>query len=138
MKRDHRLRGLSSEHHHALTLARSVERAAPTWSRTDGAELQKRFDLELEPHFLVEEQVLLPALRNASQAELCTRTEQDHALLRSSASRAAHGDGAAAISFSAALIEHVRFEERDLFSACERLLPDDVLDEVARRTPKAP
>jgi len=30
----------------------------------------------------------------------------------------------------------VRFEERELFPACEALLPDAVLAEVARRAPK--
>jgi hemerythrin-like domain-containing protein len=121
-----------------LTLARSVERAAATWSAADAVGLRDRFDRELEPHFLVEELVLLPALRNTELAELCARVEQDHALLRESAARAANGDGAAAISFSAALTAHVRFEERELFPACEQLLPDEVLDEVARRAPKAP
>lgn len=135
MKRDPRLRGLSSEHHHALVLARRVERAAAAWSLEHGAELRSSFDRELAPHFAIEEELLLPALRAAAQAELCARVEQDHALLRRAADQAVAGDAAAARSFSAALSEHVRFEERELFPACEAHLSEDVLDEVSRRSP---
>ncbi|KYF78773.1 hypothetical protein BE11_26925 [Sorangium cellulosum] len=136
MKRDRRLRGLSSEHHHALVLARAIERQIDAWSTSDGARLREQFDRQLEPHFLVEEQVLLPALRAAGRRDLCERVERDHARLRRAATSASAGDASAARAFGAELAEHVRFEERDLFPACESLLADEILDEVARRGPK--
>ncbi|MFO0760623.1 MAG: hemerythrin domain-containing protein [Byssovorax sp.] len=137
MKRDPRLHGLSSEHHHALVLARALERRGPaTWTGRDAAELGARFQEDLEPHFQVEETLLLPALRAAGQVDLTARVEEDHARLRSAAAAATAGDGAAAHLLGTMLTAHVRFEERDLFSACEALLGDAVLDEVARRSAK--
>ncbi len=135
MKRDPRLHGLSSEHHHALVLARRVGEQCGAWSRERGAELAARFEAELEPHFLVEEELLLPALRAAGEDLLAARTADDHARLRDAAKRAADGDAEAARSFAATLAEHVRFEERELFPACEASAPGDVLDAVSRRPP---
>ena len=94
------------------------------------------FDSEMEPHFRVEEEVLLPALLVVGEVELVARTEQDHAWLRAQLAAARAGDGAAARAFGERLEAHVRFEERELFPACEALLPSQVLDEVGRRAPK--
>lgn len=135
MKRDHRLRGLSSEHHHALVLARWVSRRAPEWSAGAGEALGKRFAAELAPHFAVEEDVLLPALLAAGAGELVDRTLADHAALRGQCQRAADGDGESAAAFASRLTAHVRFEERELFPACERLLPAEVLERVGERAP---
>ena len=136
MKRDPRLRGLSSEHHQALVLARTLAAPNASWHAADGVLLGQRFDSELEPHFLIEEEVLLPGLRAVGRVDLVDRTIADHLFLRASASAARAGDAEAARAFGTRLGDHVRFEERELFPACEALLPDGVLDEVARRAPK--
>jgi len=138
MKRDPRLQGLSSEHHHALALARSLGRIVAS-GRTDAADgqvLAERFARELEPHFRVEEEVLLPALRRAGALALAQAVESDHAFLRARAAAAAAGRLDGLTAFAERLVEHVRFEERQLFPLCEAALPDDVLDEVWRRAPK--
>lgn len=135
MKRDHRLRGLSSEHHHALVLARRVSRHAAEWTAGAGEALRERFAAELAPHFAVEEDILLPALRAAGAGELVDRTLADHAALRGLCQRAADGDGESAAAFASRLTAHVRFEERELFPACERLLPAAVLERVGERAP---
>lgn len=135
MQRDARLHGLSSDHHQALVLARRLEQAR-AWTREDGARLSERFDAELEPHFRVEEELLVPALRDAGLAGLAERTLEDHAFLRASVAAARDGDGEAARAFAERLREHVRFEERELFVACERSLPPSVLDAVAHAAPK--
>lgn len=139
MKRDPRLQGLSSEHHHALVLARALCATPPSWSEADGAALEARFAAELEPHFRVEEDVLLPALqalRDGAAATLTERTAADHRAIRSSVAEARRGDGEAARRAGALLASHVRFEERELFPFCEERLAGQVLDEVARRAPK--
>ena len=136
MKRDARLRGLSSDHHHALVLARSLAENKRVWTQDDGADLGRRFAGELEPHFRVEEDLLLPALRRTGAPALVDRTVEDHAFLRSRVEAARSGDGGAARAFAERLRDHVRFEERELFPACEERLPDDVLEEVARRAPQ--
>jgi hemerythrin-like domain-containing protein len=135
MKRDARLRGLSSGHHHALVLARSLTGRQRPWTQDDGAELARRFVSELEPHFRAEEDLLLPALRRTGATALADRTIEDHAFLRSRAEAVRSGDAGAARAFGERLRDHVRFEERELFPACEKLLPDDVLEEVSRRAP---
>ena len=77
MKRDPRLHGLSSEHHHGLVLARRVAQA-----RLEAASVRQRFDAELEPHFQLEEEALLPALEAAGAVALAARTRREHAELR--------------------------------------------------------
>jgi hemerythrin-like domain-containing protein len=139
MTRDPRLHGLSSDHHHALVLARSVAARA---GRADAAaqaarEVADRFATELEPHFRVEEEVLLPALARAGEHALVARTERDHAFLRETAAEAREGRTERLGAFAERLTEHVRFEERELFPRCEQTLAPEVLDEVARRRPKA-
>lgn len=136
MKRDLRLHGLSSEHHEALVLARSLLRRASGWTAAQGRVLARRFEAELEPHFRVEESVLVPALEAVGARELVDRTLDDHTFLRDTLSAVVAGDPEAARAFGVRLQEHVRFEERELFPRCEALLPAGVLDEVARRAPK--
>lgn len=84
MKRDTRLWGLSAEHHHALALARRLSRHATNagGSKLILAELKSRFHQQLEPHFVVEEELLLPALSAAGEVELVRRTRSDHERLR--------------------------------------------------------
>jgi hemerythrin-like domain-containing protein len=132
MKRDARLHALSSDHHHALVLARRVERAAGAGGAEAAADLRAHFDRDLAPHFDVEERALLPALRRAGLGDLCDRTLRDHASLREHLAAAERGEHARLLAFAALLTEHVRFEERELFPACEEHLPGAVLDEAAR------
>jgi iron-sulfur cluster repair protein YtfE (RIC family) len=89
----------------------------------------------LDPHFRVEEELLLPVLRGLGHAALVHRIERDHADLRSCLAAAERGELAEVAAFAERLAEHVRFEERELFPRCEEELPDAVLDEVARRAP---
>ncbi|MCC7538605.1 MAG: hemerythrin domain-containing protein [Deltaproteobacteria bacterium] len=135
MKRDPRFHGLSTDHHHALVLARSLCDGRAPWTADGGARLGRRFDSEIEPHFRIEEDVLLPALRSLGRESLVVRVLTDHGALRAAIEAARAGDESAARAFAQRLIEHVRFEERELFSACEESLPDDVLDELGRRAP---
>ncbi|MCL4813357.1 MAG: hemerythrin domain-containing protein [Vicinamibacteraceae bacterium] len=143
MKRDPRLHGLSSDHHHALRLAWDVAEAAKTHALD--ANLVERvratFDAELAPHFAVEEEVLLPALTatgTATAAALVERTLRDHRWLQAELEAAEGGDASRLLAFAERLKAHVRFEEHELFPTCEHELADEVLDEAARRAPKRP
>lgn len=107
------------------------------WGVTEGVDLRERFGRELEPHFRVEETVLLPALERIGELEVVQRTRRDHAELRELAAQAIDGAIDAARGLGRLLEEHVRFEERELFPLCERRLPSAVLDEVARLAPKS-
>ncbi len=96
--------------------------------------MRARFEAELAPHFAVEEDLLLPALRAAGGEALAARTAADHEALRAHLAAAAASPGRLA-EFAEALRAHVRFEERELFAACEAL-PGETLEAVARRAPK--
>jgi len=108
LKRDPRLRALSSEHHDALVLARRARRGMSQ------EELTREF-ATLEAHFAIEERVLLPALMRAGRADLAARTLDEHGDIRHALADPAR--------FAELLEAHVRFEERLLFPACEELIP---------------
>lgn len=129
MTRDPRLQPLSRDHHHALVWARRLARVT-TWTRAEGEALHLRFEAELEPHFRVEEAILLPALRAADRAPLADQVAAEHATLRALALRARVGDAAATCALGEHLSAHVRFEERVVFPACEDL--EAALDALPR------
>ena len=134
MKRDPRLQGLTSDHHGALVLARRLARECAE-GRGDVAELRRRFDAELAPHFRIEEELLLPALGAASEDELVRRTLEDHAALRAQLAAAESGEIGALAAFAATLDAHVRFEERELFPAAERVVGPDALVAIEAAAP---
>lgn len=133
VKRSQELIELTREHHAALVLARRAIVAARDASaaRTLAAELTEIFARELEPHFILEEQTLLPALRDAGEYARTTRTLDEHRQLRALAQAGASGDTASLLSFGLLLEAHVRFEERELFPLAEAILPAKVLAAVA-------
>lgn len=131
MKRDPRLAGLSVEHHRALVLARRVESGSVAAS-----DLRTHFERDLEPHFAIEERVLLPALRSGGHAAIADRTQGEHDRLRRAVEIANDGEPDTLRGFASLLVAHVRFEERELFPACEAHLPVAVLDEVSKHRPE--
>ena len=137
MDRDARLRGLSSDHHHALVLARTIRKQYVASS--SGYELlnhvRGEFERELAPHFEIEEEILLPALAASGQGDLAERIYREHAALREHLNSAAGGDSIRILKFAEALEAHVRFEERTLFPACEAILDGATLEAVMRRRP---
>jgi len=127
MKRIPALQPLSREHHTALTLAKACERAAQSRDEERVGKTCQRvlqaFSDELEPHFQIEEQSLLPLLRSAGNTALEQRTLEDHRQLRALLSGLRRNDIETLGSFGKLLTEHVRFEERELFPAPEHLMP---------------
>jgi len=127
MKRTPALQPLSREHHTALTLAKACERAAQ--SRDEALVVQtcqrviRTFSEELEPHFQIEEQSLLPLLHSAENQLLEQRTLADHQQLRALLDGLQQNNTEALDNFGKLLSAHVRFEERELFPVLESLLP---------------
>lgn len=126
MKRSTTLQPLSREHHTALTLAKACERAAQ--SQEGGRVTQtcqraiRAFSDELEPHFQIEEQTLLPLLHNTENQSLEQRTLTEHRQLRALLVGLLQSDAGALDDFGKRLAAHVRFEERELFPALESLM----------------
>lgn len=137
MKRHPALRALSDDHHRALVLARRLRRTAPELDGAARAALadavRRELDAELEPHFAVEEAVLLPALEARGEAQLVARTHADHTRLRTLA-RGAWSEGTAQ-ELGALLEQHVRFEERVLFPRAEAVLSEAELAAVRDARP---
>ena len=133
MKRDARLHGLTSDHHHALRLAWDIRHGTPDLAMA--THVAGTFDRELAPHFEAEECLLLVHLGPRGGQALVERTLADHAALRALVARA-QDDPSCLGEFADRLTSHVRFEEGELFPACERLLTDEELGEVGRQVPK--
>jgi len=126
MKRSATLQSLSREHHTALTLAKACERAALSGVAGQVSATCQRaireFTNELEPHFQVEEQSLLPLLKNANAQPLAQRALADHQQLRTLLKDLQQNNADALERFGKCLSAHVRFEERELFPALESVL----------------
>ena len=135
MKRHPHLQPLSDDHHGALVLARRTLRTAEGCrDRSEltklWGEIRRRFTLELEPHFRVEEDLLFPHLDAAGVGAEVQRARADHARLRELVD--AEPDPGVAMEFGELLHRHVRFEERELFPRAESLLALPILEAAGR------
>jgi hemerythrin-like domain-containing protein len=126
MKRHAALQHLSREHHSALKLARQARFGCDAGLDIAVAQavesIREAFAREMEPHFLAEEEDLLPTLAKAGAGELVERTLAEHAELRDLIRRLAEPDIDTLARFATLLNDHVRFEERELFETAQRLL----------------
>jgi hemerythrin-like domain-containing protein len=125
MKRRQKLQNLSREHHGALQLALKAKRAAMSGDLTQikamATSCIAAFRAELDPHFVVEENTLLPLLAAVGEDKLVTRVESDHAELRRLSIQLQQPDVKTLLGFAKLLNSHVRFEERELFAVLEAL-----------------
>jgi hypothetical protein len=139
MKRDVRLRELSRDHHHALVLARFIQAMCVRDCIEEDAIgiVRERFTAEIAPHFLVEE-ILLSALEGLGADDLVARIRSDHATMLRLVESAAGSDPSPLRELAQLIVEHVRFEERELYPVCEERLDDAVLDRIAHARASAP
>jgi hemerythrin-like domain-containing protein len=137
MKRKPELRILSVDHHHGLVAARRLRLAAeaPAAHPEALAAFLAAWRNEIEPHFRVEEEELLPRYAAAAgeAAPLLRRTLREHAELRERVRALEPGDTPPSqwLEAATALERHIRFEERELFPAVENALPDETLTALA-------
>jgi hemerythrin-like domain-containing protein len=126
MKRSPALQPLSREHHTALSLANSCARAAKSGDAgLINVSCQRAINLykdELETHFKIEEETLLPLLTSADTQILVQRTLLEHQMLRGLLEGLQQNDVEALHNFGKYLAAHVRFEERALFPVLENFL----------------
>ena len=135
MKRAPELRALSEDHHHGLVLARKARLAgAGEGTATPGevwTQVLEAFETELEPHFRIEESLLAPALEAAGETPLVGRLLEEHAALRELVGPESPRTPATLGRFGEVLEKHIRFEERELFEAAQRILSAEQLRAVA-------
>ncbi|QID19591.1 hemerythrin HHE cation-binding protein [Nitrogeniibacter mangrovi] len=110
MQRDPRLVPLSREHHAALRLGRQLINGGASMAL--GAQRA-----ELAAHFAEEERSLAPLLETHGEHALAARLRAEHRQLEALFAAAERGEREA--EAGRALIDHVRFEERELFPAVE-------------------
>lgn len=135
MKRHAALTQFSSEHHAALVLAKRAQRTsegAADAVHLFAAEVGRIFARDLEPHFQLEEELLLPALMTCGQRGAVERILAEHAELRSLVDQPGLARPERLRRFGEALAEHVRFEERELFPLAESALTEETLTAIQR------
>lgn len=146
MKRHKSLYPLSHDHHHALVQARNLRLAAadPALSslRPAAAVFIAFWDASLHPHFLLEEEILLPLFAKYSSAEAAEITEtlkqhgeirQRFGALRKSIDEGSEPEAESLGVIAALLVEHIRYEESHLFPAVENAVPEEEMWEMNRQ-----
>lgn len=129
MQRSPALQPLSREHHAALKLAKACERAALSGDAAEVGRICRRamdaWTGELDAHFSMEERTLLPLLEGTPDQPLAGRTRAEHRQLAALLDELQRHDAAMLGRFGRELAAHVRFEERELFSALESRMGGD-------------
>ena len=136
MKRHKALHPLTEEHHHGLVLCQRLRRTAPVSPDEAEAMLKSAWARELEDHFRLEDDVLLPemALATSEKHPDIIRTCTDHVALRLLLRRIARALGSEKaellVAFADRLEEHIRYEERGLFCEAESALGEEGLSRL--------
>ncbi len=134
LKRFPELRDLSVDHHHGLLLARKAKLVASGEEDTSPDEMWKeiseRFRFELEPHFRVEEEALVPALEAHDKHDMARRLLQEHGGLRRFVTPGFDQTRENLGKFGELLESHIRFEERELFETAQEILTPEELGAV--------
>lgn len=145
MKRHPGLAALSREHHHALVMSQALRRGAPERLRASYPRdpqalvdaVRHQFRVELEPHFQMEERVLIPLCEGRSDPLVAqaARIEREHHELRKMLAEVTVGASLTdqLDAFARLLEDHVRFEERTWFPNIEETLDGQVLNELAEQ-----
>ena len=142
MKRHESLHPLSRDHHHGLVEARKLSLA-----KTDRDSLTVAaahfilfWERELERHFQEEEEVLLPMVAKylAADADKVGATLRQHAEIRKlvtalNTAPQTDSDTNLLAQLGAALKEHIRFEENELFPLIEQRVPEEVLRQISKQ-----
>lgn len=131
---------LSREHHEALVLARRA--CEPDRPGAEPAVLRdrllRRWPQVFQPHFQVEEEVLLPALEEAGAAAAAASARRQHDHLRSLVARLRDGDLSVLPAWGEAMRRHVQWEERELFPQAQALLDLPRLEQALQRPFEVP
>ena len=137
MWRDPNLHPLSHQHQHGLALSVIIERgikADPSSERAQDLadKVAVTWEVELQGHFRVEEEVLFPAVKpvlasGAIIEKLIEQHRQIEALIRKIAETSGPARVELLTEFGQLLSKHIRIEERQLFEEIQaRLTPEEM------------
>ena len=134
MKRITELHKLSADHHLGLVIARRAKLAVEGKEgyKVPGIweEIERKFPVELEPHFRIEEDYLVPAMELAGEEAMVARLKKDHVALRAAMNPGEERTAEALKAFAERLEKHIRFEERELFEVAQERLGSDVFEAI--------
>ena len=140
MRRDPSLHGLSHQHQHGLALCVIIRRALDQEELgATLAELARKvraaWEIELEPHFAVEEQILFPAVRGRiDEPQLVDQLVNEHREIESLVADVVADPAAPRLrAFAKLLNDHIRSEERRLFQQIQEHLNTEELAALGRR-----
>jgi iron-sulfur cluster repair protein YtfE (RIC family) len=140
MKRHQSLYLLSHDHHHALVHALNLDKAGAGGDQACLQEAAARFagfwKSDLQRHFALEEQILLPLLakyKAADAAEIRETLDQHSAIakligeLNENLKRPETIEASLLTNLAESLRRHIRYEEGELFPAVEASVPEEEL-----------
>lgn len=133
MNRHPALAGLSRDHHHALVVARKLERATEETVVSAAQAFLGHWQGEERQHFRVEEELLLPAFAAYGDPgyPVVVRVLVDHVVIRRDARVLERSPSLpTARALGERLAAHVRLEERELFPLIQQAMPEAALAEL--------
>ncbi len=137
MKRIPAFQTLSKEHHQALVMASRCRKTGDSETEAMCADywrqMQLRFAEELEPHFRLEERILIPALQRLDEQALERQLIEEHRQLQELIA----GDDnprQRLLDYGTLLAGHVRFEERSLFERLQESMLEEELEQLSAAT----
>jgi hemerythrin-like domain-containing protein len=142
VRRSEFLQALSREHHQGLYVALQLIRAAPDTQEEARRAFLEFWRTEGRRHFRIEEEILLPAYARHRPVDepAVVRVLTDHIELRRLATDVGDDQTASVDRLHELGIKlqgHIRHEERILFPAIERALPDGERQELAEELERA-
>ncbi len=138
MKRRQELHGLSDDHHTALIVALRCRRAAAGQGDLSiggaGAQALKLDRTPLREHFRVEEDLLVPALREMGETAMAERILAEHRELAALLA-GEHPVRETVAAFADLLDRHIRYEERVVFEQTQDRLSSAVAESIREARP---
>ncbi len=144
-KRSRQLKPLSSEHHQALLVAFQLKKGIAGHAESAGApkdlpgllSLARRFaDTILKSHTRAEEEVLGRYLSAEETQRLTGEHGELNRFLEAARNAKPAEMRASLLAFADLLERHVRWEERELFAACEQKMGEEALATVGQELEK--
>jgi hemerythrin-like domain-containing protein len=143
MWRDPSLHPLSHQHQHGLALSVLIDRglkADPSDKKADelAGKVAATWDVELQGHFRVEEEILFPAVEPLLEpsgivADLIGQHRRMEALIRSIGEASGPPRIELLTEFGSVLSNHIRTEERQLFEQIQARLSKDQMAALGKQ-----
>jgi len=148
MKRHPGLIDFSKDHHQGLITAQVLKQAVRDYAGMPTTAEGKRlyfldfYKNHLHQHFLLEEEILIPAVRGHDEAldQLCNQVIREHRQLEAFRNRLEKGvdNLGEALNETGLLLEaHIRFEERQLFEMIQAKCPEETLQQIRQKLEEA-